>query len=239
MGDTVGGRATTLAKNPSERDIGLSSWLHATSHPLKESAILGMAMVDAERALSGNTLATMQLMDEKNVPDTMNADRFTDLGVGRADEAPPPTRFAQWREGDGLASSDADVLEVKVSLQTILQEPAQARWRTRQTARPPGHPKKLPSSGRVRTGGWGRGVRHGAGGAIATWPASAHRMELRTSSDGPPLATQPLPVRSAYCFPSGDYTGRCTTSGVVGSANAEAGSPITFVFGDTQGTPGG
>ena len=45
-------------------------------HPLKDPAILGMALVDADTALSGNTLATLQLMGEANVPPTMNADRF-------------------------------------------------------------------------------------------------------------------------------------------------------------------
>ena len=49
------------------------------THLLKDPAILGMAMVDATQALSGNTLATLQLMGESNVPPTMNADRFRGL----------------------------------------------------------------------------------------------------------------------------------------------------------------
>ena len=68
------------------------------SHQLKDSAILGMAMVDAEKALSGNTLATMQLMDEQHVPDTMNADRYATSPWSGPTKAPLHRRSERWPE---------------------------------------------------------------------------------------------------------------------------------------------
>ena len=56
------------------------------THPLKDPARLGMALVDADRSLSGNTLATLQLMGDKLVPTTMNADRYRILARVGADE---------------------------------------------------------------------------------------------------------------------------------------------------------
>ncbi len=46
------------------------------THALKPSAVLGMALVDATRSLSGNTAATLSLVPENGVVSTMNADRY-------------------------------------------------------------------------------------------------------------------------------------------------------------------
>ena len=63
------GEQRRLARNPAEA----RRWFEQLaarylSHQLKDSAILGMAMVDAEKALSGNTLATMQPWMSRTCP---------------------------------------------------------------------------------------------------------------------------------------------------------------------------
>ena len=59
------------------------------SSPAKDPAILGMAVVDAGDVPGGNTLATLGLIADKGVPDTLNADRYLLLARARqADGAP-------------------------------------------------------------------------------------------------------------------------------------------------------
>ena len=152
------------------------------SHPLKDPAILGMAMVDAEKALSGNTLATLQLMSEKNVPDTMNADRFAILARGGADEGtPPPKVRGLANKAIDFAASDADVLaRIKVSLQDILREPSAPATSDVVSEVPAGTPEEIALT-RARTAlrsGDFEGAKEQASGAIETWPASSHRLEL-------------------------------------------------------------
>jgi hypothetical protein len=64
------------------------------THPLKDPAILGMALVDAETSLSGNTLATLQLMGDRHVPDSMNADRYRLLARVAADDGSPRAKVS-------------------------------------------------------------------------------------------------------------------------------------------------
>ncbi len=61
---------------------------HPTSRA-KEPAVLGMALVDANGDASGNTLATLQLVGDKGVPETLNADRYLLLARARAAEGAP------------------------------------------------------------------------------------------------------------------------------------------------------
>ncbi|MDP2310368.1 MAG: penicillin-binding protein activator [Pseudomonadota bacterium] len=61
---------------------------HPTSHA-KEPAVLGMAVVDAKEAASGNTLATLELIGDKGVPDSLNADRYLLLARAKAAEGAP------------------------------------------------------------------------------------------------------------------------------------------------------
>ncbi|MES2639848.1 MAG: penicillin-binding protein activator [Myxococcota bacterium] len=61
---------------------------HPTS-PAKEPAVLGMAVVDAKGEASGNTLATLELIGDKGVPDSLNADRYLLLARAKAAEGAP------------------------------------------------------------------------------------------------------------------------------------------------------
>ena len=64
------------------------------AHRAKNPAVLGMALVDAGGAASGNVLATLQLIADDNVPDTMNADRYLLVAQARAREGAPATDVA-------------------------------------------------------------------------------------------------------------------------------------------------
>ena len=54
--------------------------------PAKDPAVLGLTVIDAGDAASGNTLATLALIADKNVPDTLNADRYLLLARAKAAE---------------------------------------------------------------------------------------------------------------------------------------------------------
>ena len=240
------GEQRRLARNPAEA----RHWFEQLaarypSHVLKDSAILGMAVVDAERTLSGNTLATMHLMDEKHAPDTMNADRFATLALVGADEGTPPGKVrALARKAIEYASSDADVLaRVKVSLQAILQEPAEPVASDEVVASPTGTPEEiaLKRARAALAAGDAESATEQAKGALETWPASPHRLELeyivrRAASGNPTFAGKVGVLLPA----TGDYApAAAQLREVIELANAEAGDPVSFVFGDTLGTTEG
>lgn len=80
------------------------------SHRARNPAILGMAVVDAGRAPNGNTRATLELIGEENVPDTMNADRFLLLARAQAREgAPADAVGALLEKAQGYAHGDKEV----------------------------------------------------------------------------------------------------------------------------------
>lgn len=85
------------------------------THPLKNAAVLGMALVDAQTSLSGNTEATLQLQSDTAVPATMNADRYRLLARVAADEGAPPGKVRETaRKALAYASADPEV-EARVS----------------------------------------------------------------------------------------------------------------------------
>ena len=49
--------------------------------PSRQAAILGLALLDLETSNSGNATATLKLVPEDDVPDTMNADRYRILAL--------------------------------------------------------------------------------------------------------------------------------------------------------------
>lgn len=55
------------------------------THPAKEPAVVGLAVIDARGNAGGNTLATLSLVAEAGVPGSLNADRW--LLVARAEAA--------------------------------------------------------------------------------------------------------------------------------------------------------
>lgn len=211
------------------------------THLLKDPAILGMAMVDATQALSGNTLATLQLMGESNVPPTMNADRFRILAeVGEKEGTPMPKVRRLAQKSIAAAASDPAVLaRVKASLSHLLVDPQVKPA----MAQPTGTAEEIAlarARNALKTGDFEAAVTQAAG-AVQTWPASAHLLELeyiqrRAAKNNPTVAGKVGVLLPA----SGDYgPAAAQLRQVVQLANVEAGSPIELVFGDTLGTTEG
>lgn len=96
------------------------------THPMKDAAILGMALVDADTSLSGNTLATLSLIDERGVPDTMNADRYRLIARVAADDGSPANkvRDAVKRALDFAAGDPTVEARVRSTLGDLLSDSA-------------------------------------------------------------------------------------------------------------------
>ena len=92
--------------------------------PAKDGATLGIALINAEEAISGNIIATLQLLGEKNIPDTMNADRFRLLARDGADQGMNPTKVREYvKKAIGYAEGDP-AMEAKIrgSLADMISE---------------------------------------------------------------------------------------------------------------------
>ncbi len=59
-------------------------------HPGVEPAIIGLALVHAEQGQAGNVLASLELVGDEGVPNTMNADRYRVLALAAVAEGRPP-----------------------------------------------------------------------------------------------------------------------------------------------------
>ena len=210
------------------------------THALKEPARLGMALVDSESSLSGNTLATMQLLSDQNVPHSMNADRYRILARVGADEGSPMPKVRAYAErAFEYGSHDPSVLaRVQASVGDLLEES-----QTPAIAEPTGTPEEIAVK-RARkslVSGDFDAATSTAQDAIETWPASLHIPELeyiikRAATKNPTVAG-----RVGVLLPkTGDYApAAAQLEQVIQLANAEAGSPIELVFGDTLGTAEG
>jgi len=229
-------------------DLGASrNWFEQLAkryptHVLKDSAILGMAMVDSASALSGNTLATLQLMGDRNVPDTMNADRYRTLALVGANEGTPMVKVRSMaNKAINYASSDPGVLSrVQDSLSSILTAPSTVE--SPSTA-PTGTPEEiaLKRARAALSSGNFEEAKSQASGAIETWPASSHLLEFeyiqKRAATGNPTHAGKVGVLLPE---TGDYAPAAKQlKEVIQLANAEAGSPISLVFGDTRGTAEG
>ncbi len=82
------------------------------SGPLKEAALLGMAVVDADKKdPSGKGLVRLQATSAKHVPDTLNADRYRILArVAAADKASAAEVRALAEKSVQYAAADPEVL---------------------------------------------------------------------------------------------------------------------------------
>ncbi|MEC9389579.1 MAG: penicillin-binding protein activator [Myxococcota bacterium] len=210
------------------------------THALKDPARLGMALVDAEQSLSGNTLATLQLMADKLVPTTMNADRYRILARIGADEGSPmpKVRALAERAFDYGAHDPSVLARVQESVGDLL-----ASTRSEVVAEPTGTPEEIAvkrARSELASGRFDE-AKVTATDAMETWPASIYTDELayivqRADAKNPTVAG-----KVGVLLPkTGDYApAAAQLEQVIQLANAEAGSPIDLVFGDTAGTEEG
>jgi branched-chain amino acid transport system substrate-binding protein len=211
------------------------------THTLKDSGILGMALVDAQKSLSGNTLATIQLMGDRGVPDTMNADRYRLLARVGADEGSPRTKVAELaNKALHYASADVSVTQrVNESLHDILTPeqsatPAEVLTGTAEDIAV-AQARLALQEGRYDE------AQKLAADAQKTWPASLFTQELkyidlRAAAENKTIAGKVgvlLPLAGDYA-PAGEQFKK-----VIEQVNIQSGSPLELVFANTDGTEDG
>lgn len=214
------------------------------AHPLKDAAVVGMALVDADTNLSGNTLATLQLMDVDAAPDTMQADRLRILARTAANEGTPGKKARAMAE-EALAHAKSDpIVEARVRLVLADLLPRVDGQRHDATVRlddagNPLPPEQVALS--LARQAMARGdletVRSQAQAAQASWPDSPEAAQLawlekRAAAGDPTVAGRVgvlLPLTGEYGPPAMRIRDAITL------ANDRAGKPLELVFVDTQG----
>lgn len=207
--------------------------------PLHGPAVLGMALVDARQSLSGNTLATLQLIGDDQVPATMNADRYRLLARLAADEGSQPAEVKElvdkavaYAVGDPEVESRvhatlADLLsdEQAESLAPPAPDAADGEELALRHIRAALHDKRFEEVVKL-------GIHFDQ-----TWPDSAHKGEVEglveRAKAGDPTSSGKICVLLPL---SGDFApvGAQLREDIEG-ANEASGSPMNLVFHDTMG----
>ncbi len=208
------------------------------THTLKSPAILGIALIDGEGGLSGNTLATLQLMDEAGVPGTMNADRYRILARLAADEGSNSgdvrelvRKAVVFAQGDPLVES-----RVKRSLADLLDEEQDSSLDSGTEL----VGAELLAAERIRADLADRELAQvltQSARFLETWPDSEFSGEIRALQRRAEAGDPVVDGKVGVLLPlSGDYApaaARLRKS----MEHAAAGSGITLVFRDTGGKP--
>lgn len=211
------------------------------THPLKDPGILGMALVDAETSLSGNTLATIQLMGDRGVPDTMNADRYRVLARVGADEGSPRTKVvALANKAVQYASADSSVTQrVHESLHDILtpKETAPAEESITGTAEEIAVAKARLA---LQEGRYEEAQSLSAD-AQKTWPASLFSQELKYIDLRAAAENKTVAGKVGVLLPLvGDFAPAAEQlKKVIEQVNVQSGEPLELVFASTDGTEEG
>ena len=223
------------------------SWFEAVAerhpaHPMKEAALLGMAVIDAGSEPSGNTLATLQLLKESGVPDTLNADRYRLLARVAADDGSPPSKVRELvRKAVTYAEADEAVrLRVHQTLGDLLS-PEQSTALTG---------IEVSSAANAEEETYQRALAALKGGAfpeaiqlsqrfLEAWPDSPRAREvgyfIKRAEKGDRVSSRKVGVLLPL---SGKYAPAAQRfQEVIQFANQQEGSPLTLVFADTQGDP--
>lgn len=90
--------AGELRRLSGERDVARAHFTRVLAEfpgsNAKDAATLGVAVVDTDDLPSGNILATLALVGDKGIPDTLNADRYLLLARVKAAEGAPASEIA-------------------------------------------------------------------------------------------------------------------------------------------------
>ncbi|MEL6344205.1 MAG: penicillin-binding protein activator [Myxococcota bacterium] len=210
--------------------------------PLKEAALLGLAVIDADDAPSGNTLATLQLLSEKGAPDTMNADRYRILARVAADDGSQPNKVRDLvRKAVGYAESDP---EVKARVFNDLNDLITADQATQLTG------IEVSETERAEEQTYQRALSALEADAfeeaitlsrqfLETWPDSTHAREvgyfIRRAEAGDRMVARKvgvlLPMTGKYAPAAQRF------KQVIEMANDQARGGLQLVFADTKGDP--
>ena len=209
------------------------------THPAKEAAVLGMALVDAQSTLSGNTLATLQLIGDHNVPDSMNADRYRLLARVAADEGSPAGKVRDLvRKAVEHAEGDPSVAaRVQATLGDLVEQPADFEGVSIPTA-----DAEAVALTRIRAALHARdfsGAQEQIARFRSVWPdspdlAEVGWLEKRAAARDPVTAGRVcglLPLTGEYAPPGKRI------QVAIQEANTSLGSPMDLRFHDTAGDP--
>ncbi len=200
----------------------------------KNAAVLGMALVDANEALSGNTRSTLELIGDDGVPDTMNADRWLLIAqLRRSEEASSAKLEEAMRKATGYAQGDAAVEKRVLKALAALAPPpvdvseAGAEITAIERIR-----------GSLREGDLDT-VRSLTTAFQSKFPGSPYTSEAQTAAARAAAGRPPDFRRIAVLLPlTGKYAGPAASlRSAIEQAAGTLGGAYTLAFHDTAGTP--
>lgn len=214
------------------------------THELRDAAVLGMALVDAQGTLSGNTLATIQLKDTSLAPATMRADRLRILARAAAGEGTPTRKVREMAaQAMDLAKADPQVAErIRMVLADLLVEAPRTSAAPEVDATGAPLPPQQAALRQVRQALKSRDhadAQRRAESLIAAWPDSpeagqARWLLKRAIAKDPAVAGRVgvlLPLTGELAQPAQRIKDAITL------ANSQAGNPLELVFVDTRNDP--
>jgi ABC-type branched-subunit amino acid transport system substrate-binding protein len=206
------------------------------SSPARGPAVLGLAVVDSQGRPGGNGLATLGLIGDANVPDTLNADRYLLLAQAKAAQGAPAEEVAALaRKARSFAAEDREVnRRVGRATDGLLTK-------SRTEAGGP-RPKDLVAIEEIRADLAARRFDDAARKAtefpttfadspFVTEAAYAVRRAAKKVAPDPKKVAVLLPLTGDYALPAANLRA------AIEMANEDAQSPATLVFQDTAGKP--
>lgn len=207
---------------------------------VRDAAVLGMAVVDAGGAASGNTLATLALIGDRGVPDTLNADRHLLLAKARAGEGASAAEVEKHlAKAEKYAEGEKDVVRRVAKAAGALRDAP-----TEDAPAAVSGPPDLVAIDRVRrsvaAADW-EGTRAAAADFEARFADSPFLPEARYAVRRAEAGVAPkagrvavlLPLSGAYAIPGANL------KAAVELGNQRSGGALALSFHDTAGTPDG
>ncbi len=205
-------------------------------HPGVEPAIVGLALVHHEQGLSGNALASLEMVGDEGMPDTLNADRYRVLALAAmAEEAPPEEQLLLAEKALEYALADEGVTaRVRLDLGSVLPKEAEGM----DGLVPADADALVRAQDALASGNHTEAIR--LSDALETqYPDSLLRPEaawIRMRAEaGDPFQAQKvgvlLPLTGTYS-PAGKQLQEALEL-----ALRDAASPVELIFRDTGGTP--
>jgi len=208
-------------------------------HVLQNSAKLGLALLSADESLSGNVVATLQLIEGSTIPDTMQADRYRLLALDGLEQGSPPGRVQQYvRQAVVHAVADPMVeARVKVTLADMLTKEQDEQLEANGAELPSLEVEAIRSAREALQAG-----RHSEASRLATqlltnWPESEYALEAGYIVQRADSGDRVVAAKVGVLLPkSGDYSSIGTQmEDVIRLANDHMGGRMTLVFRDAHG----
>lgn len=212
-------------------------------HPdsgLKDAATLGIALVNAEEGMSGNTVATLQLMADKNVPDSMNADRYRVLARDAHEQGSNPTKVREYvKKALQYAEGDPAIqIKVRGSLADLLSTAQLSEATAEGGPVPVNNEQDAIRRIREALGAHRAGeAQRQAEAFLTTWPNSARAPEVKLLLKRAASGDKAEAGKVGVLLPmSGSFGGvGKQLREVIELANRNSGGRLSLVFVDSQG----